>query len=158
MVVLPAEPVMATTGTSLSRRLCRARSARARVVSATWTRGRPGTGSVTSCTTAAGRPPGLGFLQEGVAVEAGTRDRDEQVAGPERPRIDGHALERGSEDGGRGRLGPASRGGRDQRDVEHRERHPDPPQRLAPFTSSRPRSSRATWRSSKGTVRSRSTW
>ena len=56
VVVLPTDPVTATTGTAASRRTWRARAPRPFVVSATLTWGRPAGASASRCTRAARAP------------------------------------------------------------------------------------------------------
>ena len=102
----------------------------------------------------AGAPPrGLG--EEVVPVEPRAPDRHEESARRDRPRVD--------RDPGEGDL--ARHGGRraSRRCRRARPRGGGPPAApprspLPPAPARRARTSRATWRSSKGTVRSRTTW
>ena len=156
VVVLPVEPVIATTGmlghaTHVTREIgeglrgvghAQQRQARGRQhVAMDHSRRRP------SCR-------GLG--QEGVAVEAGPGDGDEELAGLDRARVDRDARERRR---ARLRSRAALVAALASPIVECRAAGgQEYPSHAFPLGARRPSTSRATCRSSKGTVRSRSTW
>ncbi len=146
---------MATTGASTSVRRWRARSERARVVSATRT---SGSGVCHRAVHDGGGGAARGRVgQEVVAVEARARDGHEQLAGLQSARVDAHSGQAALRGGGLGReRTPGGRG--DLGESEGEQGHVRRAHLLEPLTSRRPSTSRATCRSSKGSVRSRSTW
>ncbi len=95
-----------------------------------------------------------GVGEERVAVEAGAADRHEEGARVERPRVDRDRRDRGRVQGTRGRHDERAPGrGEDLGEGERRDRQGG--HRCFPRPE---RISRATCRSSNGTVRSRRTW
>ena len=93
---------------------------------------------------------------EVVAVEARPRHGHEELAGGEGARVDGHARERRPRVAGHAAGRP--RGHVFEGQGARLLAHGSPPHHLAGREARRDRTSRATCRSSKGTVRSRSTW